>query len=115
MKKILMRSVRAALQLIPSSMKSRLKRSEKLTTFYVTSVRKAGLFFDAPTTKQTQALYTQWLNFKRDVLVSEKRLDYGKPLYLALDKLNIRLKALKTQEPRNISCFLIIRLALRNY
>ena len=73
MKKILMRSVRAALQLIPSSMKSRLKRSEKLTTFYVTSVRKAGLFFDAPTTKQTQALYTQWLNFKRDVLVSEKK------------------------------------------
>ena len=28
---------------------------------YVRSVRKSGLFFDAPTPKQTQALYNHWL------------------------------------------------------
>ena len=61
MKKIVMRSVRAALQLIPKTLKDKLKQNERLTGLYVRSVRKSGLFFDAPTPKQTQALYNHWL------------------------------------------------------
>ncbi|WP_370244174.1 glycosyltransferase family 2 protein [Alteromonas abrolhosensis] len=61
MKKIAMRSVRAALQLIPKTLKDKLKQNERLTGLYVRSVRKSGLFFDAPTPKQTQALYGHWL------------------------------------------------------
>ncbi|AFT76049.1 glycosyl transferase family protein [Alteromonas macleodii str. 'English Channel 673'] len=61
MKKIAMRSVRAALQLIPKTLKDKLKQNERLTGLYVRSVRKSGLFFDAPTPKQTQALYNYWL------------------------------------------------------
>ncbi|MCG7637823.1 MULTISPECIES: glycosyltransferase [unclassified Alteromonas] len=61
MKKIVMRSVRAALQLIPKNLKDKLKQNERLTGLYVRSVRKSGLFFDAPTPKQTQALYNYWL------------------------------------------------------
>tara|TARA_B100000470_G_C19795644_1_gene394176 strand:- start:423 stop:2102 length:1680 start_codon:yes stop_codon:yes gene_type:complete len=61
MKKIAMRSVRAALQLIPKNLKNKLKQNERLTGLYVRSVRKSGLFFDAPTPKQTQALYNYWL------------------------------------------------------
>ncbi|AFT96872.1 glycosyl transferase family protein [Alteromonas macleodii str. 'Balearic Sea AD45'] len=61
MKKLVMRSVRAALQLIPKNLKDKLKQSERLTGLYVRSVRKSGLFFDAPTAKQTQALYNHWL------------------------------------------------------
>ena len=61
MKKIAMRSVRAALQLIPKNLKDKLKQNERLTALYVRSVRKSGLFFDAPTPKQTQALYNYWL------------------------------------------------------
>lgn len=56
-----MRSVRAALQLIPKNLKNKLKQNERLTGLYVRSVRKSGLFFDAPTPKQTQALYNYWL------------------------------------------------------
>ena len=56
-----MRSVRAALQLIPKTLKDKLKQNERLTGLYVRSVRKSGLFFDAPTPKQTQALYNHWL------------------------------------------------------
>jgi len=61
MKKIVMRSVRAALQLIPKTLKDKLKKNERLTGLYVRSVRKSGLFFDAPSPKQTQALYNHWL------------------------------------------------------
>ena len=61
MKKIAMRSVRAALQLIPKNLKNKLKQNERLTGLYVRSVRKSGLFFDAPTPNQTQALYNYWL------------------------------------------------------
>nr|WP_321824859.1 glycosyltransferase [Alteromonas macleodii] len=61
MKKIVMRSVRAALQLIPKNLKDKLKQNERLTGLYVRLVRKSGLFFDAPTPKQTQALYNYWL------------------------------------------------------
>ncbi len=56
-----MRSVRAALQFIPKNLKDKLKQNERLTGLYVRSVRKSGLFFDAPTPKQTQALYNHWL------------------------------------------------------
>tara|TARA_Y100000296_G_scaffold56908_1_gene65225 strand:+ start:494 stop:2158 length:1665 start_codon:yes stop_codon:yes gene_type:complete len=61
MKKLVMRSVRAALQLIPKNLKDKLKQNERLTSLYIRSVRKSGLFFDAPTPKQTQALYNYWL------------------------------------------------------
>jgi len=61
MKKIVMRSVRAALQLVPKNLKSKLKRSERLTNFYISAVRRSGLFFDAPTPKQTHNLYQAWL------------------------------------------------------
>ena len=56
-----MRSVRAALQLIPKNLKDKLKQNERLTGLYIRLVRKSGLFFDAPTSKQTQALYNHWL------------------------------------------------------
>ena len=65
MKKIAMRSVRAALQLIPKTLKDKLKQNERLTGLYVRSVRKSGLFFDAPTPKQTQALYDNWLKVNK--------------------------------------------------
>ncbi len=65
MKKIAMRSVRAALQLIPKTLKDKLKQNERLTGLYVRSVRKSGLFFDAPTPKQTQALYDHWLKINK--------------------------------------------------
>ncbi|WP_421713506.1 glycosyltransferase [Alteromonas abrolhosensis] len=71
MKKIAMRSVRAALQLIPKTLKDKLKQNERLTSFYISSVRRSGLFFDAPTPKQTQQLYNHWL--KRDVEASKQR------------------------------------------
>ena len=67
MKKTIMRIVRAALQIIPKNVKSRLKQSEKLTGLYVRSIRKAGLFYDAPTPKQTQELYRHWLDFQNKV------------------------------------------------
>ena len=67
MKKIAMRSVRAALQLIPKNLKNKLKKNERLTGLYVRSVRKSGLFFDAPTPKQTQALYNHWLEVNESV------------------------------------------------
>ena len=60
-----MRSVRAALQLIPKTLKDKLKQNERLTGLYVRSVRKSGLFFDAPTPKQTQALYDNWLKVNK--------------------------------------------------
>ncbi|OUX90694.1 MAG: glycosyl transferase [Pseudoalteromonas sp. TMED43] len=65
MKKLVMRSVRAALQLIPKNLKGKLKQNERLTALYVRSVRKSGLFFDAPTPKQTQALYNHWLEVNK--------------------------------------------------
>ena len=61
MKKTVMRAVRAALQLVPKSLKDKLKQNERLTGFYIKSVRKSGLFFDAPTPKQTHQLYQAWL------------------------------------------------------
>jgi len=61
MKKIVMRSVRAALKLVPKNVKNKLKQNERLTGFYINSVRKSGLFFDAPTPKQTHNLYQAWL------------------------------------------------------
>lgn len=67
MKKIAMRSVRAALQLIPKNLKDKLKQNERLTGLYIRSVRKSGLFFDAPTPKQTQALYNHWLEVNESV------------------------------------------------
>ena len=67
MKKIAMRSVRAALRLIPKTLKDKLKQNERLTGLYVRSVRKSGLFFDAPTPKQTQALYNHWLEVNKSV------------------------------------------------
>ncbi|WP_394222806.1 glycosyltransferase [Alteromonas gracilis] len=65
MKKIAMRSVRAALQLIPKNLKDKLKQNERLTNLYIKSVRRSGLFFDAPTPKQTQQLYAQWLEMEK--------------------------------------------------
>jgi GT2 family glycosyltransferase len=64
MKKTIMRVLRAALQIIPKNVKDKLKQSERLTSLYVRSVRKAGLFYDAPTPKQTRELYRQWLDFQ---------------------------------------------------
>ena len=78
-----MRSVRAALQLIPKTLKDKLKQNERLTSFYISSVRRSGLFFDAPTPKQTQQLYNQWL--KRDIKASKqkstKKLDWQAAIF----------------------------------
>ncbi|BCO20531.1 hypothetical protein KUC3_33880 [Alteromonas sp. KC3] len=67
MKKIIMRAVRAALQLVPKNLKEKLKQSERLTGLYIKSIRQAGLFYDAPTPKQTQALYSQWLSHHQNI------------------------------------------------
>ncbi|WP_334030911.1 glycosyltransferase family 2 protein [Alteromonas sp. P256] len=68
MKKTVMRAVRAALQLVPKSLKNKLKQNERLTGFYIKSVRKSGLFFDAPTPKQTHKLYQAWLHEHHSLL-----------------------------------------------
>ncbi len=56
--------LRAALQLFPTKFKDKLKQNPRLTTLYIKAVRRAGLFFDAPTPKQTRLLYSQWIEFK---------------------------------------------------
>ena len=68
MKKTVMRAVRAALQLVPKRLKNKLKQNERLTGFYIKSVRKSGLFFDAPTPKQTHKLYQAWLHEHHSLL-----------------------------------------------
>lgn len=69
MKKLAMLSVRALIQLIPEKFRQKLKKNEYLTTLYVKSVRKSGLFFDAPTSKQTQALYEDWLEINASTIL----------------------------------------------
>ncbi|WP_420933994.1 glycosyltransferase family 2 protein [Alteromonas sp. A081] len=71
MKKTVMRAVRAALQLVPKNLKNKLKQSERLTAFYIKSVRKSGLFFDAPTPKQTHQLYQAWLQEHHSLLCEQ--------------------------------------------
>lgn len=73
MNKTIMRAAHAILQIIPKSVKRKLKQNEYLTGWYVRSVRRAGLFFDALSPEQTQKLYTDWLVFeqsKKTVLTS---------------------------------------------
>lgn len=76
MKKIIMRVVHAALQIIPMPLKNKLKKSELLTKVYVKSLREAGFFFDAPTIAQTNKLYAQWLALKANA-VEEKNSKAG--------------------------------------
>ena len=71
MKKIVMRSVRAALQLVPKNLKTKLKKSERLTNFYISAVRRSGLFFDAPTLKQIHNLYQGWLHANHSLLTQQ--------------------------------------------
>ena len=61
MNKTIMRAAHAILKVIPKSLKYKLKRSEYLTNWYIGSVRRAGLFFDALSPQQTQKLYNDWL------------------------------------------------------
>lgn len=76
MKKVVMRLVRAALQIIPKNLKNKLKKNERLTSVYIRSVRRSGLFFDAPTPKQTHKLYQAWLQENKAALL-ESRVSKG--------------------------------------
>lgn len=93
-----MRSVRAALQLIPKNLKNKLKQNERLTGLYVRSVRKSGLFFDAPTPKQTQALYNYWLEVNESVFSKPAgKVDGWQAIVFGTDSQGVteeRLKAL---------------------
>lgn len=65
MKKFAIRFIRTALKFLPKKIKNKLKQNEVLTSLYIKSVRRSGLFFDAPTTKQTHQLYSQWQEINR--------------------------------------------------
>lgn len=97
MKKIAMRSVRAALQLIPKNLKDKLKQNERLTGLYVRSVRKSGLFFDAPTPKQTQALYNHWLEVNKSTFsTSAAKVDGWQAIVFGTDSQGITEEQLKS-------------------
>ncbi|GFD86049.1 hypothetical protein KUL150_21080 [Alteromonas sp. KUL150] len=97
MKKIAMRSVRAALQLIPKNLKDKLKQNERLTGLYVRSVRKSGLFFDAPTPKQTQALYNHWLEVNKSTFsTSAAKVDGWQAIIFGTDSQGITEEQLKS-------------------
>ena len=96
MKKIAMRSVRAALQLIPKNLKDKLKQNERLTGLYVRSVRKSGLFFDAPTPKQTHALYNHWLEVNKSTFsTSAAKVDGWQAIIFGTDSQGITEEQLK--------------------
>ncbi len=97
MKKLAMRSVRAALQLIPKNLKDKLKQNERLTGLYVRSVRKSGLFFDAPTPKQTQALYSHWLEVSKSTFsTSAAKVDGWQAIIFGTDSQGITEEQLKS-------------------
>ena len=97
MKKIAMRSVRAALQLIPKNLKDKLKQNERLTALYVRSVRKSGLFFDAPTPKQTQALYNHWLEVNKSTFsTSAAEVDGWQAIIFGTDSQGVTEEQLKS-------------------
>jgi len=77
MKKLALRFVHTALQLIPKRLKDKLKKSERLTGIYARSVRESGLFYEAPTTKQTQALYDNWLIANKGAFSNSTALTEG--------------------------------------
>ena len=102
MKKIAMRSVRAALQLIPKNLKNKLKQDERLTGLYVRSVRKSGLFFDAPTPKQTQALYNYWLEVNESAFSkSVGTIDGWQAIVFGTDSQGVTEEQLKALGARN--------------
>ena len=97
MKKLVMRSVRAALQLIPKNLKGKLKQNERLTALYVRSVRKSGLFFDAPTPKQTQALYNHWLGVNKSTFsTSAAEVDGWQAIIFGTDSQGVTEAKLKS-------------------
>ena len=97
MKKLVMRSVRAALQLIPKNLKGKLKQNERLTALYVRSVRKSGLFFDAPTPKQTQALYNHWLEVNKSTFsTSASKVDGWQAIIFGTDSQGVTEAKLKS-------------------
>jgi GT2 family glycosyltransferase len=97
MKKIAMRSVRAALQLIPKNLKNKLKQNERLTGLYVRSVRKSGLFFDAPTPKQTQALYNYWLEVNESAFSKPAgKIDGWQAIVFGTDNLSFTQEKVKS-------------------
>ena len=92
-----MRSVRAALQLIPKNLKGKLKQNERLTALYVRSVRKSGLFFDAPTPKQTQALYNHWLEVNKSTFsTSAAKVDGWQAIIFGTDSHGVTEAKLKS-------------------
>ena len=97
MKKLVMRSVRAALQLIPKNLKGKLKQNERLTALYVRSVRKSGLFFDAPTPEQTQALYNHWLEVNKSTFsTSASKVDGWQAIIFGTDSQGVTEAKLKS-------------------
>ena len=92
-----MRSVRAALQLIPKNLKGKLKQNERLTALYVRSVRKSGLFFDAPTPEQTQALYNHWLEVNKSTFsTSASKVDGWQAIIFGTDSQGVTEAKLKS-------------------
>lgn len=61
MKKLAMMTVKGAIGLLPSSVKSKLKNNHKLTEFYSRSLQRSGLFYGFPSKKKRRALYAHYL------------------------------------------------------
>ncbi|AYA63010.1 glycosyltransferase family 2 protein [Alteromonas sp. RKMC-009] len=62
MKKIAMQSVQMAIKLVPSPIREKVKRSERLTTFYSQSIRRSGLTYGEPTKRTKKKLYREFVS-----------------------------------------------------
>ncbi len=67
-KKFTMLTVKAAVGMLPLSVKDSLKKNARLTEFYSRSLQRSGLFFGFPSPKKLQALYTKRLNRQKTEL-----------------------------------------------
>ena len=67
MKKLAIMTVRGVLGLLPSAIKTSLKKNSRLTEFYSRSLRKSGLLYGFPSAKKLQAMY-------KDCLAQQQRL-----------------------------------------
>ncbi|MCW8090792.1 glycosyltransferase family 2 protein [Alteromonas sp. ASW11-130] len=67
-KKLSMLTVKAAIGLLPVSIKNNLKKNARLTEFYSRSLKRSGLFFGYPSPKKIQALYVKRLAVQKKEL-----------------------------------------------
>jgi GT2 family glycosyltransferase len=101
MKKTAMRSLRAALKLIPKPLKDKLKKNESLTVFYVQAIRKSGLFYGAPTKRDTQKAYNRHLINQDRNLISSPQVSVNnqcQAIIFGIDDTEVTVASLKAQK-----------------